>query len=149
MDTLIGLGTLAAFLYSFVVSAFENVLSPYLDVEMSYYDVTIVVIAFVALGKFLEMRSKLKTGDAIQALLTLQAKTALVIRDGKEIELSLDQVVHGDVLIVKPAGKIPVDGVVLEGSSFVDESMITGEPIPVEKLIGSSVVSGTMNTKRR
>jgi Cu2+-exporting ATPase/Cu+-exporting ATPase len=146
MDTLIGLGTLAAFLYSFVVSAFENVLSPYLDVEMSYYDVTIVVIAFVALGKFLEMRSKLKTGDAIQALLTLQAKTALVIRDGKEIELSLDQVVHGDVLIVKPAGKIPVDGVVLEGSSFVDESMITGEPIPVEKLIGSSVVSGTMNT---
>ncbi len=146
MDTLIGLGTLAAFLYSFVVSAFENVLRPYLDVEMSYYDVTIVVIAFVALGKFLEMRSKLKTGDAIQALLTLQAKTALVIRDGKEIELSLDQVVHGDVLIVKPAGKIPVDGVVLEGSSFVDESMITGEPIPVEKLIGSSVVSGTMNT---
>jgi Cu+-exporting ATPase len=146
MDTLIGLGTLAAFLYSFVVSAFENVLRPYLDVEMSYYDVTIVVIAFVALGKFLEMRSKLKTGDAIQALLTLQAKTALVVRDGKEIELSLDQVVHGDVLIVKPAGKIPVDGVVLEGSSFVDESMITGEPIPVEKLIGSSVVSGTMNT---
>jgi Cu+-exporting ATPase len=146
MDTLIGLGTLAAFLYSFAVSAFENVLRPYLDVEMSYYDVTIVVIAFVALGKFLEMRSKLKTGDAIQALLTLQAKTALVVRDGKEIELSLDQVVHGDVLIVKPAGKIPVDGVVLEGSSFVDESMITGEPIPVEKSIGSSVVSGTMNT---
>lgn len=146
MDTLIGLGTVAAFLYSFVVTAFEESLRPFLNVDVVYYDVTIVVIAFIALGKFLEVRSKLKTGDAIEALLTLQAKTALVVRDGKEIELPLDQVSHGDVLIVKPAGKIPVDGVVLEGTSYVDESMITGEPIPVSKSVNDRVIAGTMNT---
>ncbi|MEK7452501.1 MAG: heavy metal translocating P-type ATPase, partial [Patescibacteria group bacterium] len=146
MDTLIGLGTLAAFLYSFIVTAFEETLRPFLDVDVTYYDVTIVVISFIALGKYLEMRSKLKTGDAIEALLTLQAKTALVVRDGKEIELPLDQVVHGDILIVKPAGKIPVDGVILEGSSFVDEAMITGEPIPVEKKTDDHVIAGTINT---
>ncbi len=146
MDTLIGMGTLAAYLYSFVVTAFEESLRPFLNVDVVYYDVTIIVIAFIALGKYLEMRSKIKTGDAIQKLLTLQAKTALVIRDGKEMELPLDQVVHGDLLIVKPAGKIPVDGVVMEGSSFVDEAMITGEPIPVEKKMDDRVIAGTMNT---
>ena len=146
MDTLIGLGTVAAFVYSLAVTALEESLRPFLNVDVTYYDVTIVVIAFIALGKYLELRSKLKTGDAIEALLTLQAKTALVVRDGKEIELPLDQVVHGDVLIVKPAGKIPVDGVVLEGSSFVDEAMITGEPIPVSKSVNDRVIAGTINT---
>lgn len=146
MDTLIGMGTLAAYLYSFVVTAFEESLRPFLNVDVTYYDVTIIVIAFIALGKYLEVRSKLKTGDAIEALLTLQAKTALVIRDGKEVELPLDQVVHGDLLIVKPAGKIPVDGVVVEGSSYVDEAMITGEPIPVSKSENDRVIAGTMNT---
>ena len=146
MDTLIGLGTVAAFVYSLTVTALEGPLRPFLNVDVTYYDVTIVVIAFIALGKYLELRSKLKTGDAIEALLTLQAKTALVVRDGKEIELPLDQVVHGDVLIVKPAGKIPVDGVVLEGSSFVDEAMITGEPIPVSKSVNDRVIAGTINT---
>lgn len=146
MDTLIGMGTLAAFVYSFVVTAFEEQLRPFLNVDVTYYDVTIVVIAFIALGKFLEVRSKLKTGDAIEALLTLQAKTALVVRDGIEIELPLDQVVHGDVLIVKPAGKIPVDGIVLEGASYVDEAMITGEPIPVSKSMNDRVIAGTINT---
>ena len=146
MDTLIGLGTVAAFVYSLAVTALEEPLRPFLNTDVTYYDVTIVVIAFIALGKYLEMRSKLKTGDAIEALLTLQAKTALVVRDGKEIELPLDQVVHGDVLIVKPAGKIPVDGVVLEGTSYVDEAMITGEPIPVSKSVDDRVIAGTMNT---
>lgn len=146
MDTLIGLGTVAAFLYSFVITAFEEPLSPFLNVHVVYYDVTIVVIAFIALGKYLEVRSKLKTGDAIEALLTLQAKTALVVRGGKEMELPLDQVVRGDVLIVKPAGKIPVDGVVLEGASYIDESMITGEPIAVSKGVNDRVIAGTMNT---
>src|SRR3989338_7368388 len=146
MDTLIVLGTVAAFVYSLAVTALEGPLRPFLNVDVTYYDVTIVVIAFIALGKYLELRSKLKTGDAIEALLTLQAKTALVVRDGKEIELPLDQVVHGDVLIVKPAGKIPVDGVVLEGSSFVDEAMITGEPIPVSKSVNDRVIAGTINT---
>lgn len=146
MDTLIGLGTSVAFLYSFTVSAFEEVLAPYLNVEFTYYDVTIVVITFIALGKYLEAKSKVKTGDEIEKLLGLQAKTALVIRDGKEIEISIDEVILGDVLIVKPGQKIPVDGEVISGSSFVDEAMLTGEPIPVEKSIGAHVASGTINT---
>jgi Cu2+-exporting ATPase/Cu+-exporting ATPase len=146
MDTLIGIGTVAAFLYSFAVTAFEDVLSPFINVEYQYYDVTIVVITFIALGKYLEARSKIKTGDAIEKLLNLQAKTALVIRDGKEIEIRVEEVRHGDLIIVKPGAKIPVDGVITEGSSFIDESMVTGEPMPAQKKIGDSVVSGTINT---
>jgi len=146
MDTLIGIGTSVAYLYSFIVSAFEESLRPFINVEQSYYEVTIIVIVFITLGKYLEARSKLKTGDAIEKLLNLQAKTALVIRDGKEIEISVDQVVHGELIIVKPAGKIPVDGILTEDSSYVDESMVTGEPMPVKKMIGDSVVAGTLNT---
>ncbi len=146
MDTLIGIGTTAAFLYSFVVTAFEDVLRPFINVEYQYYDVTIVVITFIALGKYLEARSKIKTGDAIEKLLNLQAKTALVIRDGKEVEVSVNDVKHDDLIIVKPGTKIPVDGVITEGSSFIDESMVTGEPMPEQKKVGDSVVSGTINT---
>ena len=146
MDTLIGIGTSAAFLYSFTVTAFEETLRPFINVDHTYYDVTIVVITFIALGKYLEARSKIKTGDAIEKLLNLQAKTALVIRDGKEIEISVGDVKHGDLIVVKPGAKIPVDGVITEGSSFIDESMVTGEPMPVQKKIADSVVSGTMNT---
>ncbi len=146
MDTLIGIGTVAAFLYSFAVTAFEETLRPFINVEYQYYDVTIVVITFIALGKYLEARSKIKTGDAIEKLLNLQAKTALVIRDGKEKEISVNDVKHGDLIIVKPGAKIPVDGVITDGSSFVDESMVTGEPMPVQKKIGDTVVSGTINT---
>ncbi len=157
MDTLIGIGTSAAFLYSFIVTAFEGYLRPFINVDNTYYDVTIVVITFIALGKYLEARSKIKTGDAIEKLLNLQAKTALVIRDpegkpasygagGKEIEISVNEVKHGDLIIVKPGAKIPVDGSLTEGSSFVDESMVTGEPMPAQKKIGDSVVAGTMNT---
>ena len=146
MDTLIGIGTSVAFLYSFIVIAFEETLRPFINVDHTYYDVTIVVIAFITLGKYLEARSKLKTGDAIEKLLNLQAKTALVVRDGKEQEIPVDQVTHGDLIVVKPAGKIPVDGVLTEGSSYVDESMVSGEPMPVEKSIGDAVVAGTINT---
>src|SRR3990167_9728194 len=108
MDTLIGIGTVAAFLYSFAVTALEETLRPFINVDYQYYDVTIVVITFIALGKYLEARSKIKTGDAIEKLLNLQAKTALVIRDpegkpsasygagGKEIEISVNEVKHGD-----------------------------------------------------
>lgn len=146
MDTLIGIGTTAAFLYSFAITAFENTLRPFINVEYQYYDVTIVVITFIALGKYLEARSKIKTGDAIEKLLNLQAKTALVIRDGKEVEMPINEVKHGDLIIVKPGAKIPVDGVITEGSSFIDESMVTGEPMPAQKKTGDSVVSGTINT---
>jgi Cu2+-exporting ATPase/Cu+-exporting ATPase len=140
MDTLIGIGTTAAFLYSFAVTAFESALKPYLNVLHTYYDVTIIVITFIALGKYLETRSKLKTGDAIEKLLNLQAKTALVI------EISVNEVVHGDLIIIKPGAKVPVDGVIVSDSSFIDESMVTGEPMPVQKKIGDSVVAGTINT---
>ena len=146
MDTLIGIGTSAAYVYSFILTAFMESLRPYLNVEHTYYDVAIVVIAFITLGKYLEAQSKLKTGDAIEKLLTLQAKTALVIRDGVEIETPIETIKQGDILVVKPGGKIPVDGVMVSGSSYVDEAMITGEPMPVEKTIGDNVVGGTQNT---
>lgn len=146
MDTLIGIGTLAAYIYSVIVTALEELLKNFIDVEHNYYDVTIVVIAFISLGKYLEARSKIKTGDAIEKLLGLQAKTALVLREGKEIEIALNDVTHGDIIVIKPGSKIPVDGVVIEGSSFIDESMVTGEPMPVQKKTGDSVVAGTLNT---
>ncbi len=146
MDTLIGLGTVSAFTYSFIVSAFQEKLRPLINVDHTYFDVTIVVIAFITLGKYLEARSKIKTGDAIEKLLGLQAKTALVVRDGIEIELPIDQVVAGDLIVVKPAGKIPVDGTVFEGNSYVDEALVTGEPLPVHKKNGDTVIAGTLNT---
>jgi len=146
MDTLIGLGTLVAFIYSFALGAFEELLRPFLNVNATYYDVTIVVIAFISLGKYLEMRSKLKTGDAIEKLLNMQAKTALVIRNGREIEVPVDDVKAGELIIIKPAGKIPVDGVITEGASYIDEALVTGESLPVEKTTGDIVIAGTTNT---
>jgi len=146
MDTLIGLGALAAYAYSMALT-----LIPFLGTllrvpEYTYFDVTIVVIGFVTFGKYLEARSKRKTGDAIAALFNLQAKYALVVRDGKELEVPVDTVERGDLVVVKPGSTIPVDGMVTEGASFVDESTVTGEPIPVEKQAGDRVVSGTLNT---
>lgn len=145
MDTLIGIGTSVAFLYSFIISAFEKVLAPYVNTAQNYYDITIVVIGFITLGKFLEARSKLKTGEAVEKLLNLQAKTALILRGGKEIEVAIDEVVMGDIVIVKPGQKIPVDGIIVTGTTSIDESMITGEPIPVDKNVGSQVTGATMN----
>jgi Cu2+-exporting ATPase/Cu+-exporting ATPase len=146
MDTLIGIGTLAAFIYSLVVTIFANSLKSFINVENTYYDVTIIVITFITLGKYLEARSKVKTGDAIEKLLNLQAKTALVIRLGKEVEISVNDVKYGDLIVIKPGAKIPVDGIITEGTSFVDESMVTGEPMPAKKKVGDSVASGTINT---
>src|SRR3989344_5450114 len=146
MDALIGPGTSAAHIYSFFVTAFEGPLGQFINVENTYYDVTIIVITFITLGKYLEARAKLRTGDAIEKLLNLQAKTALVVRDGKEVEIPVEQVVHGELIVIKPAGRIPVDGVLVEGSSYIDESMVTGEPMPAEKSVGDTVVAGTINT---
>ncbi len=145
MDTLVGIGTLVAFLYSFFLSAFEGPLATYLDTKQTYYDVTIVVIGFITLGKYLEARSKLKTGEAIEKLLGLQAKSALVLREGKQIEIPIEEVILNDVVIVKPGQKIPVDGEIIEGSTSIDESMITGESIPVDKKEGDVVIGATMN----
>lgn len=145
MDTLVGIGTLVAFLYSFVVSAFEAPLAAYINTQQNYYDVTIVVIGFITLGKYLEARSKLKTGEAIEKLLGLQAKNALILRDGVEIQMPVDTVVVGDIMIVKPGAKIPLDGEISSGESSIDESMITGEAIPVDKKIGDTVIGATIN----
>jgi Cu2+-exporting ATPase/Cu+-exporting ATPase len=146
MDTLIGLGTFVAYVYSMFITLVPSLANLLNVPDYTYFDITIVVIGFITFGKYLEIRSKQKTGDAIEKLLNLQSKTALVIRDGKEIEIAVNQVNHGELIIVKPGTKIPVDGVITDGGSFVDESMVTGEPMPVQKIIGDSVVSGTINT---
>lgn len=145
MDTLIGIGTLTAYLYSLVVTLLPQV-SVYFGLpEYTYFDVTVVVIGFVTLGKYLEARSKLRTGAAIEKLLGLQAKTALLLREGVEVEVAMSEVKIGDVVIVKPGTKVPVDGAIIAGESSVDESMITGESIPVDKKPGDTVVGATMN----
>lgn len=145
MDTLIGIGTGVAYLYSSIVTLFPEVQAWLRVPGDTYFDVVIVVIGFVTLGKYLEARAKAKTGAAIEKLLTLQAKVALVVRDGHETEVPLDQVITGDMIRVKPGEKIPVDGTILEGQSKVDESMLTGEPMPVGKSAGDKVTGGTVN----
>ena len=146
MDTLIGIGTSVAYLYSAIITLLPSVRERLDLPEYTYFDVTIVVIGFITLGKYLEARAKKRTGDAIEKLLGLQVNTATVMRDGTETVVRIDEVVVGDHVIIKPGGKIPVDGRVVEGSSFVDESMITGEPIPVERKVDDTVVAGTVNT---
>jgi len=143
MDTLVAMGTGVAWLYSTLV-----VLMPDLVPEASrhvYFEAALIVIALVNIGHVMEARARGKTNQAIEKLLSLQAKTARVVRDGKEIDIPLDDVVAGDVVRVRPGEKIPVDGNINEGSSFVDESMLTGEPMPVSKKQGDEVIAGTMN----
>ncbi len=149
MDTLIGLGTTAAFVYSFIISAFEEQLRPFLDVNTMYYDVTIIVIGFITLGKYLEAKAKAKTNQALKSLVSLQAKIAIVERDGQEISIPLEEVKVGDRVIIKSGEKIPVDGLVIEGQSYVDESMMTGEVMPIEKQAGEQVIGGTINQDGR
>ena len=145
MDTLIGIGTLTAYVYSAVVTLIPFVRELLHLPYYTYFDVTIVVIGFVLLGKYLEARSKMKTGEAIEKLIGLQAKSALVIREGKEIEIAVEEVRTGDAVIVKPGGKIPVDGTITQGYSSLDESMVTGESLPVDKAVGDQVIGGTIN----
>jgi Cu2+-exporting ATPase/Cu+-exporting ATPase len=145
MDTLIGIGTLTAYFYSVVITLVPQVRVLLRLPDYTYFDVTIVVIGFVVLGKYLEARSKFETGEAIEKLLSLQTKTALLFKDGKEIEVPLSSVKVGDILIVKPGAKVPVDGTITHGQSSIDESMITGEPIPVDKKTGDAVVGSTIN----
>ncbi|MEI6042029.1 MAG: heavy metal translocating P-type ATPase [bacterium] len=145
MDTLIGIGTLTAYIYSIFITLFPQAAFALQLPEYTYFDVTIVVIGFVIFGKYLEAKSKLQTGEAIEKLIGLQAKIALVLKDGIEVEVSINEVQIGDIVIVKPGAKIPVDGKIIEGVSSVDESMITGESIPAEKKVGDLVVGATIN----
>lgn len=145
MDTLIGIGTLTAYIYSVVIVLLPQIKSYFSLPDDTYFDVIIGVIGFVMLGKYLEAKSKMRTGEAIEKLIGLQAKTALVMRGGKEIEIPVGEVVVGDIVIVKPGAKIPVDGKIVEGKTSIDESMITGEPIPADKIVGDSIIGGTIN----
>lgn len=145
MDTLVGIGTLSAYIYSAVIVLMPNIREFIRIPEYTYFDVVIVVIGFVVFGKYLETRSKQKTGEAIERLLHLQAKTAIVVRDGKEIEISIVDVMVGDIIVVRPGGKIPVDGKIIEGNTSIDESMVSGESIPVDKTIGDDVIGATIN----
>lgn len=145
MDTLIGIGSLVAFTYSTIIYLLPSI-ALYLKLpETTYFDVVIVVIGFIKFGKYLEANSKQKTGEAIKKLLNLSAKTAIVDRNGHEIEINISEVVVGDVVLIKPGSKIPVDGRIIEGDTSIDESMISGEPVPVDKTVGDFVTSGTIN----
>ncbi len=147
MDTLIGIGSSVAYVYSVFVFLFPEVAIVLKLPETTYFDVVIVVIGFIKFGKYLEASSKQKTGQAIKELLKLSAKVAMVERNGQEMEIAIDEVVVGDVVLVKPGAKIPVDGKIVEGTTSIDESMITGEPIPVDKVVGDLVTSGTINNQ--
>ena len=140
MDTLIAIGTSSAYFYSLAATFI-----PALQGEPVFYETSALLLTFVILGKLLEARAKGKTSDAIKKLMGLAAKTARVVRGGEEIDVPVEQVVAGDVVVVRPGEKVPVDGIIVEGHSAVDESMLTGESIPVEKNGGDSVIGATMN----
>ncbi len=145
MDTLVSLGTTAAFLYSSVITFFPKLISSTGIEVMPYFDVSTIIIALILLGRLLEQRAKMGTSDAIKKLMGLSPKTARVVRNGKEIDIPIEEVLIGDTIRVRPGEKIPVDGVVLEGESSVDESMITGESIPVAKMQKDLVIGATIN----
>ena len=144
MHTLIAAGVSAAFLYSAVAVAVPGWFPEQALAEV-FWDVSTVVVALVVLGLALEVKAKGRTSEAIKKLVGLQAKTARVVRDGAEIDIPVEEVVAGDTVVVRPGDKIPVDGEIVEGSSSVDESMITGESIPVEKRAGDEVIGATIN----
>ena len=136
MDTLVALGSAASVLYSIYAIAVGETMG-------LYFESAGMILTLVTLGKFLETRSKGKTGEAIERLMDLSPKTAVVERDGVQSQIAVEQVRLGDVVLVRPGGRVPVDGVVLEGSSAVDESALTGESIPVEKKPGDRVAAAT------
>jgi Cu+-exporting ATPase len=143
MNTLIALGTGAAYAYSTLVTFLPGLLPE--GLRAVYFDTTTVIIALILMGQVLEARAKGQTNEAIRKLMGLQAKTARVVRDGQELDIPVEEVLVADIVIVRPGEKVPVDGVVIEGTSSVDESMITGESIPVSKGMGDEVIGATLN----
>ncbi len=138
MDSLIAIGTTAAYLFSVYAIFFDPTVG-------QYFETSAILITFVIFGRYLEAKAKGKTSEAIKKLMELSPKIATVIRNKKEIQISVDEVVLNDIIIVKPGEKVPVDGILIEGLSSVDESMITGESIPIEKKKGDTVIGGTIN----
>lgn len=145
MDTLVAVGTFTAWLFSAVVTFFPSTFGSVQKEPTVFYEAAVIIIFFVLLGRLLEHRAKGNANEAIKSLMKLGAKTALVVRNGVEQALPIEEVILGDIIIVKPGEKIPTDGVIIEGTSSVDESMITGESLPVEKSVGDSVIGATIN----
>ncbi len=145
MDTLIALGTTTAYLYSVAVVFFPDILPVAVAEREVYFEVSAVIIAFVLLGKYMEEMIKKRSSAAVRKLMDLKPATAHVIRDGQEMEVPAESVMLDEIIVVRPGEKIPADGVVLEGSSSVNESMLTGEAMPVEKGPGAKVIGGTLN----
>lgn len=144
MDVLVALGTSAAYFYSLYLSVEWMNTGQVGDPEL-YFEASAVIITLIILGKLFEVQAKGKTSQAIQKLLGLQAKTARVMRDGLEQEIPIEHVLQGDIIIVRPGEKIPVDGKIVEGNSAIDESMLTGESIPIDKTVGDLVIGATIN----
>lgn len=144
MNTLIALGTGAGYLYSTASSVIALTGGPHVDAPV-YYEAVVTIIALVLVGNTLEARAKRKTSAALRSLAQLQPATARIDRDGSEIEIPISQLRHGDILIARPGERIAADGVVVDGATSIDESMLTGEPIPVDKAAGDRVIGGTLN----
>ncbi len=145
MDTLVAIGTTVAYFYSVFVTMFPSMVMDINMEVMPYFDVSTIVIGLILLGRYFEARAKDQTSDAIKKLIGLQAKTARVVRNGQEFDIPIEEVVIGDVIRVRPGEKVPVDGIILQGESSVDESMITGESIPVDKTKSDMVIGATVN----
>lgn len=143
MDSLVAIGTGSAFVYSFIMTL--SIPNNPQCVHNLYYESAAVVVTLVMLGKYMESRSKNKTSEAIRKLMELAPDTAIVIRDGEQVEIPVKQVTLGEMILIKPGSRIPLDGVVVEGSTSIDESMLTGESIPVEKMAGDEVIGGSVN----
>ncbi|MDP6667904.1 MAG: heavy metal translocating P-type ATPase, partial [Dehalococcoidia bacterium] len=155
MNTLVAIGTSAAYFYSLVVTLLRPLFEDSLifssaDVGGShstgtYFDVSAAIIGLILLGRWLEARARGRTSDAIKKLIGLQPSTAVVVKDGSTVEVDIAEVVPGDVIVLRPGERVPVDGEISEGTTTVDESMLTGEPVPVEKQVGDGLFTGTVN----
>ncbi len=146
MNSLVAIGTAAAYVYSLLLTLFPEIFSYANHNSHVYFDTSAVIITLILLGRWLESRAKSKTGSAIKKLIELQPKTAIVKEQNREIERQIDELKPGDIIVIKPGSKVPADGIITAGSSSINESMITGESLPVEKIIGSKVIGGTINT---
>jgi Cu+-exporting ATPase len=145
MNTLVSLGTLSAFTFSLIATLFPNIFLKNNIPLNYYYESSAVIIVLVLFGKFFETKAKNKTSEAIKSLINLQVKKAILIKDGKEIEIDIKELKVSDIVIVKPGQKIPSDGVIIKGYGIIDESMINGESIPIEKKVGDKVIGATIN----
>lgn len=145
MDTLIAMGTSVAYFFSIFAAIVPWFLVLHGIEPMTYFDTSVIIITLILLGRYLEARAKIHTSDAIKKLIGLQAKTARVVRNGQELDVFLDEVVQGDIVRVRPGEKVPLDGLITEGQSAIDQSMVTGESIPVDKTVGDIVIGATMN----